>query len=639
LNRDGTFHEGALVGDRYLIESLIGEGAFARTYRARDTRLERVVAIKILRPHMAADPAFLNRFQQEARASARIDHPNVVHVYDSGEDAGTAYLVMQYVPGRDLKQHIIEQAPLPVADAIQITREILNGLAAVHRAGIIHRDIKPQNVLLGWDGIARVTDFGIAYEGSQNRQTFATEQGTTLGTPAYMAPEQARGEAVIAATDIYAVGIVLFELLTGNLPFTAENQLAMMVAHVEQAPPAPGSFRHGIPADLDVITLRAMAKDPGQRFASAADMERLLAFAERKASSNTVAHPLSASLTGRGKSRTEAIAFPDRGLFPPPTIPSVPAVEYRPARRGGPARWIVPLLVAATAIVILVAAVNGAFDRFGGDNEESPTRTPQGNTRAIASVTRTAAATSTLTPQNIILRPTRTPVFEPEREPTETEEPPATKTPELEPTETTAPDPTEPPEPTRTVKPTETAVPVIEDTDEEMPTIAPVAESQTEDSSANAAGLQNTGVAPILTFNATDWQGGVTRSDSGFLGRPWTAIYGAASGAATARLLFTLEATPTTETKVVISGVDDESGGDSPIVITINGVQVYADSSPFGNWDGVSANAPWTDVALTVPPGLLTAGSNEIVISNVNPVGERGLPPYVLLSTVTIDPD
>src|SRR5262249_51150725 len=164
---------------------------------------------------------------------------------DYGAHDDTYFLVLQYVPGHDLRRYIDDSAPLPAGDAVRFTREVLAGLSAVHAAGIVHRDIKPQNVLIGWDGTARVTDFGIAHDpgfgiahdGGNPRATQFTGNGLTLGTPAYMAPEQARGERVSEATDIYAVGVMLFEMLTGRLPFEAESSLAMMVAHVEQTPP------------------------------------------------------------------------------------------------------------------------------------------------------------------------------------------------------------------------------------------------------------------------------------------------------------------------------------------------------------------------------------------------------------------
>jgi serine/threonine-protein kinase len=592
------------LGERYVLEELIGEGAFARTYRARDTRLGRVVAVKLLRSHFAADPAFLERFQREAWSAARVDHPNVAHVYDYGEHEGAYFLVLQYVPGRDLKRVIEEGAPLPPADAIRITREILSGLAAIHAAGIIHRDIKPQNVLLGWDGVPRVTDFGIAYESRRTRLSGLTNHGETLGTPAYMAPEQARGEPVSEATDLYAVGIVLFELLTGRLPFQAENTLAMMVAHVEQRPEPPSALQPGVPPELDAVVLRALAKEPGQRFGSTREMERALVDALINVRDGA---PAAQQTTRVIPTRVRAAAPPaDPGPTTPIPVPTprpaapayTPPVERGRKRGGG---WIAPFLIAMVAIAALVAALVKAN---GGDDD--------GNGNAGAQPTRTATRTAGL------VAVTNTPEPEPTRRVINRGS---------DPTATNEPEPTDEPEPTE--EPTEEP-----DDGGGVPTIAPSGgEIVTEEPEPTDTPEIEESAPVSLEFSADDWQGGFTRTDGGFLGRPWTAVYGANSGYGEATLSFELDAAPTGEAELRITGVDDEAGSDGPISVLVNGVEIYSGPSPFPNWDGGdTSTGPWREERFSIPAGLLQEGENQITVTNLNPSGNIDSPPYVLLS-------
>ncbi|MCC6790919.1 MAG: serine/threonine protein kinase [Thermomicrobiales bacterium] len=590
------------LGERYDLEQLIGEGAFARTYRARDTRLGRVVAVKLLRSHYAADPSFLERFQREAWSAARVDHPNVVHVYDYGEHDGVYYLVLQYVPGRDLKRMIEERAPLSPADAIRIGREILSGLAAIHAAGIIHRDIKPQNVLIGRDGVPRVTDFGIAFEPSQSRLTSLTNHGETLGTPAYMAPEQARGEPVSEATDLYAVGVVLFEMLTGRLPFRGENALAMMVAHVEQPPEPPSAYRAGVPTELDAVVLRALAKDPSRRFASAGEMERALSDALSHAHNGAPPTELAAPAAPTRvratapAAATATVPLPTR-TFPVPPAPGFEPPAARGRRRGG--GWIAPVLIAIVAfaalIVALVKANGGDYDGNGNGAGVQPTRTA--------------------TKQAGLVFITETPEEEPTRRVIDRGDDPTT-TNEPEPTDEPEPEPTEEPDGVPTIAPSNGGIVTPE------PTETP------EDVDSEPVSLE---------FVAEDWQGGLVRSDSGFLGRPWSAVYGANSGYGEATLSFTLDAAPAGEAELTITGVDDEAGGDSPISISVDGVEVFAGPSPFANWDGDDdSNAPWTTLSLTLPAGLLQEGENRITVANLDPSSTIDSPPYVLLSDAAL---
>ena len=226
----------AMLVDRYKLEEPIGEGSFASTYRATDTKLLRTVAVKILRLHHAADDAFSTRFEREAQAAAQVTHPNVVQVHDYGHDGQHMFIVMHYVSGPTLAEHIRSRDRLPVSDIVRIVSQILDGLAAIHARGIVHRDIKPQNVFLEEDLSPRLGDFGVA---SSSQSLTLTQTGMTIGTAAYMAPEQATGEHAGPGADLYAVGVILYELLTGQLPFSGASSVQVMYQHVNDEPVRP----------------------------------------------------------------------------------------------------------------------------------------------------------------------------------------------------------------------------------------------------------------------------------------------------------------------------------------------------------------------------------------------------------------
>ncbi len=273
----GDVHDpvGEILGGRFEVQEEIGSGAFSVTYRGRDLRLGRAVAIKILRETHAINPADVRRFEREARIAASVSHANVVDVYDFGQHGDLLYIVMQYIEGEDLKHLIAREGPLPQQRAVQIALQMLAGLAAIHQAGIIHRDIKPQNVMIGRDGTARVTDFGIAHV---TVEAGLTTVGTTVGTASYMAPEQAQAATLVEATDLYSVGIVLYEMLTARLPSEAPTMMALMLAHI-QTQPVPPSIRapaQNIDPKLDAVVMRALAKRPEDRFVNAPAMASAL---------------------------------------------------------------------------------------------------------------------------------------------------------------------------------------------------------------------------------------------------------------------------------------------------------------------------------------------------------------------------
>jgi eukaryotic-like serine/threonine-protein kinase len=264
---------GSTLGGRYRLVELLGQGGMATIYRARDAQLERDVAVKLLRPELGRDPDFLARFRDEARSAASLSHPNIVAVFDFGEEVSGPYIVMELVEGEDLASIIRSQGPLPPRQAARITAEVAKALQAAHSRGIVHRDVKPSNILVARDGRVKVADFGIARAVTESQLTLP---GTTMGSVHYFSPEQARGEVATAASDVYALGIVLYESLTGQRPFSGDGAAAVALARLTSTPPRPSALRAGVPAELDQIVLRAMALEPDARFPSAAAMASAL---------------------------------------------------------------------------------------------------------------------------------------------------------------------------------------------------------------------------------------------------------------------------------------------------------------------------------------------------------------------------
>src|ERR671923_745248 len=253
-----------LFDGRYRILRKLGAGGMANVYLAEDEELGRRVAIKILNERYANDDLFIERFRREAKSAAGLSHPNIVSIYDRGEAEGTYYIAMEVIEGRSLKELIMTRGPLPIAHAIAHARQILDALRFAHRHGIIHRDIKPHNVLIG-DARLKVTDFGIARHGPSQM----TEAGSIMGTAQYLSPEQARGAPVTAASDLYSVGIVLYEMLTGKVPFSGDTAIEIAMKHLNDIPKPPSRIRPEIPPELDQIVLRALAKEQEDRYQSA----------------------------------------------------------------------------------------------------------------------------------------------------------------------------------------------------------------------------------------------------------------------------------------------------------------------------------------------------------------------------------
>jgi beta-lactam-binding protein with PASTA domain/tRNA A-37 threonylcarbamoyl transferase component Bud32 len=256
---------GTIIDGRYKVLERIGSGGMAEVYLAEDQLLGRQLAVKVLYRHFAEDQEFVERFRREASSAAGLSHPNIVGIFDRGEWNGTYYIAMEYVPGRSLKTIVREQGALDPATAIDIAVQILRAARSAHKRGVIHRDLKPHNVILDEEGRARVTDFGIARAGASDM----TMTGSIMGTAQYLSPEQAQGHTVSETSDLYSIGIILYELLTGVIPFEGETAVAIAFKQVSAEPRPPSQLNPALPPSLDTIVLRALAKDPAARYASA----------------------------------------------------------------------------------------------------------------------------------------------------------------------------------------------------------------------------------------------------------------------------------------------------------------------------------------------------------------------------------
>jgi tRNA A-37 threonylcarbamoyl transferase component Bud32 len=340
---------GTLIDNRYAVLEVLGEGGMARVYLAHDNVLDRDVALKALRGQYAGDEGFVERFRREAKNAAALNHPSIVQVYDQGRaEDGTYYMAMEYVPGGTLKDHIKKEAPLVPDEAARIASRVAEALAVAHGRGIVHRDIKPQNVLLTTSGDAKVADFGIARAVSSKT---ITETNLVMGTSAYMSPEQVRGDRAGPASDLYSLGVVIYEMLTGEQPYRAGDPIATAMKHLDEPPRHPRDANPAVPEELDALVVKLLAKRPEDRYASAAQL------AEDLRQVRGGLPPLAAG-SGEG---TTAPLYGDPGRTR--TAPTVAAPRSTPAGDSGRRRGLFPLTVALLVGVALLGGIAWALSQ------------------------------------------------------------------------------------------------------------------------------------------------------------------------------------------------------------------------------------------------------------------------------------
>jgi eukaryotic-like serine/threonine-protein kinase len=369
---------GKLISGRYRLIAPLGEGGMATIWRALDEQLDREVAVKLLREQYGNDPGFTARFKQEARAAGSLQHPNIVPVYDYGTDTdGAQYIVMQLVEGDDLAALLRERTRLETDDAVRVAIGVASALEAAHRRGLVHRDVKPGNILITDDGEVKVTDFGIARAVAEASMTVT---GTTLGSVHYFSPEQARGDEVTGASDVYSLGIVLYEMLTGRRPFEGDSAAGVALKRLSEDPPPPESFVP-VPSGLSAIVMRALQREPADRFPDAGSFAEAL----RAWQKDPAAAAAMAAAAGVAGAAAVAAAVPPSGeptvyVPPPVAMPSdrtpPPPATARPQEEEGQPWWIWVLLVLGILLLGLIGYLG--VEVFGGlGPDATPSPTPQ----------------------------------------------------------------------------------------------------------------------------------------------------------------------------------------------------------------------------------------------------------------------
>jgi eukaryotic-like serine/threonine-protein kinase len=350
-----------VFSNRYEIQRGIARGGMAEVYLARDQLLDRPVAVKVLFAEYARDPSFVERFRREAQSAANLNHPNIVAIYDWGQERGTYFIVMEYVRGRSLRDVVQVNGPFSARRTAEIGAEIAGALEFAHRNGVVHRDVKPGNVLITADGDIKVTDFGIARAGTSEA---LTQTGAVMGTAAYFSPEQAQGFPVDGRSDVYSLGVVLYEMVTGTPPFTGESPVAVAYKHVREEPEPPAARAPDLPPDLEQIILTAMAKDPDSRYQTADELRTdLLRFVRGQP-------PLGGPLTGMVADGTATAAVPPTQAAPVAALDGHDPDEHRRKRRGALVAGILGALLIAAVIIALLASGGGGGG--GGPTAEVP---------------------------------------------------------------------------------------------------------------------------------------------------------------------------------------------------------------------------------------------------------------------------
>jgi len=393
-----------LLGGRYELDGIVGRGGMAEVFRARDIRLDRVVGVKTLRDDLARDQTFQARFRREAQSAASLNHPSIVAVYDTGEDMVGAvpvpYIVMEFVDGRTLRDLLRDDRRLLPERAAEITDGVLRALDYSHRNGIVHRDIKPGNVMLTRAGEVKVMDFGIARAVADSQLTM-TQTAQVIGTAQYLSPEQARGERVDARSDLYSTGCLLYELLTGRPPFTGDSPVAIAYQHVKEEPVPPSRIDPEVPAWADAIVLKAMQKDPALRYQSAGEMRNDI---QRALSGAPIAAPaLGAAYAGTRRMGAAGTQVAGRTT-------AIPPYQYGPEDGGpeGPPQrqhraW--PWVVLATVVVLLIAAIvlvkfiNGSANNSGSTGTTVPTVTNEPLAQAEQAIRQAGFKVGKVTPE------------------------------------------------------------------------------------------------------------------------------------------------------------------------------------------------------------------------------------------------
>lgn len=633
-----------VISDRYRILERIGQGGAAEVYKALDLRLNRVVAIKLLRDSYSDDPIFTQRFRNEAKAAAGLSSPFIVDVYDYDRADGRYFISMAYVEGQNLKDYLAGRAPLPEEEAKRLAIQILRGLATAHEAGLVHRDMKPQNVIVSDDGTLKITDFGIA---KAMGDAGMTETGVSLGTPHYLSPEQAMGIDVTPRSDLYAVGVILYEMLSGQLPFDGDSPMRVSYAHVFDEPKPLREVAPRVSDGMTAVVGRAMAKDPDNRYTSADEMLLALEGATREAQP-----PVAAPRSSHGVAEMRANSSESATTRSICDVEPSGTAEYSPPKR----RWrygallMLLLLLLAGGWYLLSIAFPPLLDRHasGGATrtmigiglEATPTATYElpATTDAVPTAPATltpmprdlgglrASATSPTTPRpKPTLAPTAIHTATSLPTPTYASTPRPTETPVATPTSTPTTKPSSTPAPTSTLTPTSTVTPTANPT----PTTPPTPTTSPPAQHAK------------IFLDDNQFTGGYTNT-IGNRGRSSRWVYSQLTDYSQMSADFKLGSLPTDQYATLsIEGLDSEDSTKTEILIQINGQTVFKGSDPLRNdhpnpTDYSEPSQDWSSVTLKFPSSYLKTGVNHITFTNLERRGHIDEPPWFMLDYAVI---
>ncbi len=635
----GMAQAGDRLVNRYTLQDRLGAGAAAEVWRATDQRLGRTVAVKILRPQYVSDAEARERFEREAKAAASLSHPNVVDVYDYGVADDTVFIAMQYVDGEDLKQYIAERGRLVGPDAARIALAVCQGLAAAHSHGLIHRDIKPQNILIDRNGTVRITDFGVAKALSAPG---LTQQGMTYGTAAYLSPEQATGQPVGPASDVYALGIVLYEMLCGQTPFQGDSAAAVAYQQVYQPAPSVRACNPDVPEALDAIIAHTLEKPPALRYptaaAFAAALNVYLANAQRPTPPYVSVVPAQPA-PGLGDSYnpepvapsspqtapTPYVPLPDAAPPPPAPVPvyqptatiaAPPAPVAAPAqRRGGFAPWMALPLLALLLLACGFGAIQAGMLHIDlGTSAGSPTppltHVAGGGVLVTATPPGSAAPTTPAPPTFTLHPPTATTLV-----PAPTDPPVAPTAP---PAVATVPAATQPPAPAATQPPAPTAGgsrgnPVL-------PTPSPPGATARPGNRGGTAFVRGYPYQPPSIYE----------------GRTAAWVYAQGTGFARMTAVFDITGTPGGVAALTLSGMDSEDRAKTPLRILINDQPVFDGPNPLPNDFSPNAGS-WGTFTWTFEATRLHPGRNTVTIENRAGSGQVGQPPFIMIDSARLE--
>ncbi len=653
----------SLLAGRYRLLQKVGEGGAAEVFRARDERLDRIVAIKLLRPQFMSDPQSRTRFVAEARAAAGLMHPGIVDVYDFGEaPGGTMFMSMRYIEGQDLKEILVKRGRLSPAEAIDTAVQVCHALSVAHANDLIHRDVKPQNIMIDRGGVVRLTDFGVVKALSGPA---LTQAGMTFGTAAYLSPEQATGAAISPASDIYALGCVIYEMLAGTPPFVGDNPAVVAYKQVWDQPRPLHDLVPDVPPSLEAVVMRCLNKDPNRRYPTtemlAADLEKLSAASNQPTQAvklGPAGVPVADGQTGpiSLSERSQAIPMPSPpgegqegvppvrvqttayGVVGAAAIPQQETVHMAvrpaaPAAYAGPARQAVAPTINVNrrrgigwvpmAIVALIGLGLCGFAAYQGRNLAGFAGLGGNVTPSAATPTERVEAhvpTPTQLGGGIAFggQPTATPALAA----TDTPVPPPPPTDTPLPQDTATPQDTDTPEPTETPQP---PLPTV--------TAAPEVTTPPEPTGTPEVQLPPPEGGNSINLDDTQFSGGYARSDGHYHGRTARWVYGQGTQYSAMTAHFKMRGEPGGSASLTVVGVDSEDPPKTPIRITINGVVIYEGPDPLPNDLRTGPNGPgnWGTYTWQFDPTILHKGDNTLSIINLDPSDKVNYPLFFML--------